>query len=153
MGGIYKEQYGLSDNVVNCMRHLWSKKKLKESDFESFYHFLEWCSRSDYVKFAQIRRYNEDKPHGPENSFWYVRPVREPAKKQTDTSPFCENCENNSSGCNIKGCLSWREWFIKNWNDNICIKPKCAPEEEKKNLYFQYEHPDLVREGIVWRGN
>lgn len=57
-------------------------------------------------------------------------------------SPFCRNCRRCSNVW--RGCPAWRKYFIDNWNKNIMVKPK------KTRQFFQYEHPDLVREGIVF---
>jgi hypothetical protein len=51
----------------------------------------------------------------------------------------CENCRKET--CPEHGCASWSKWFVKNWNENICVKPEPANRE-----VFQYEHPDRVRE-------
>ena len=51
----------------------------------------------------------------------------------------CENCQKET--CPENGCASCRKWFVKNWNENICVKP-----ELKGRDVFQYEHPDRVRE-------
>ena len=55
----------------------------------------------------------------------------------------CNNCDRV---CPDGGCKAWREWFPENWNENISI----APKEPRDKLFFRYEHPDLVREGIVF---
>lgn len=52
----------------------------------------------------------------------------------------CENCRKETCYPE-RGCSDWRKWFVKNWNENICVKP-----EPKGREVFQYEHPDRVRE-------
>ena len=146
MGYAYKERYGFPGNIVRNLNSHWERKRLRMSDFESFDAFVKWCSENGFEDNARLRRYDEARPHGPDNSYWYVRPPYKPVQK---ISPFCENCQQQSAGC-INGCDAWREWFVKNWNENICIKPKEVLPEPPKQGFFQYEHPDLVREGIVW---
>ena len=50
----------------------------------------------------------------------------------------CNDCDKD---CPESGCVTWKKWFVKYWNDNICVKP-----EPKGRAVFQYEHPDRVRE-------
>ena len=50
------------------------------------------------------------------------------------------------------GCDEYRAWWKKNWDQNIYVapkKPEPKPATEGSQM-FRYEHPDLVREGIVW---
>ena len=45
------------------------------------------------------------------------------------------------------GCKAWEKYFIDNWNKNIM---KSIGNHKKQRQFFRYEHPDLVREGIVF---
>ena len=65
-------------------------------------------------------------------------------------STFCKRCGIKKRHC-LDGCSEWKQWWIKNWNTNICVKP--VTEEPPKREKFKYEHPDLVREGITWTGS
>jgi hypothetical protein len=67
------------------------------------------------------------------------------------TMTYQESVRKNSLYCrmykkicpgNGGGCQAWKEWYVRNWNENI----NTHPEGRQK---FQYEHPDLIREGIV----
>lgn len=69
--------------------------------------------------------------------------MSEPTKTITD---ICEGCVKECSSGGLPGCAEWRKRFIDNWNRNIC---KCI---KPKREHFCYEHPDLVREGIIWTG-
>jgi hypothetical protein len=62
-------------------------------------------------------------------------------------SLFCKCCEKE---CQSKraGCKEWREYFVKNWNENISTYD---PGQQQEKI-FRYEHPDLIREGIVFMG-
>jgi hypothetical protein len=89
---------------------------------------------------------DQTKPYSRDNSYWYYA-IKKPDETE---SPICKGCEGAMIICNTIGCLRYREWFIKNWNDNICVKPKKVKEVKNVDGFFRYEHPDLVREGICF---
>jgi len=126
----------------------WSRHKLKESDFESFDAFVKWSAEAGFQSYAQLRRYDPNEPHGPDNSHWYTRPPYQPVPKQDYTCSFCQGCTRGYCDQVVNGCKEWRDWFVKDWNENICRKPK-EPEKPRAREVFRYEHPDLVREGIT----
>lgn len=146
MGWIYKDRYGFPGITVANINAYWHRKVRGDSEFESFDAFIKWCSENDYKPNARLRKHDEDKPHGPGNSYWYVKPPYQPVPKHGCISPFCENCGKKEDCWN--GCSGWKDYFVKNWNDNISKSPKQKTEEVQE--VFRYEHPDLVREGIVW---
>ena len=44
---------------------------------------------------------------------------------------------------------AWEDQFVKNWNENISISPKLQPQPDpNERQVWQYEHPDLEREGL-----
>ena len=69
-------------------------------------------------------------------------------------SPICDGCDQKMVICNTIGCLKYREQFVQNWDKNIHWTPP-IPEEQKPKVkeFFRYEHPDLVREGIVFEAS
>ena len=112
--------------------------------FSSFEAFCEW-SEGKAKKGFTVYKVNVNKPHSPENSYWYYS-----QKRQEDVvSQICESCDQDMLVCHTIGCAKYREWFVKNWNKNICIRPAEPPKRE----VFRYEHPDLEREGIVFEGS
>lgn len=129
------------------LRRIYNRIK-DDSTFDSFESFAQWAQGKRRTGFT-VYKLREDEPHSPENSYWYyaVKPVPDTA------SPVCEGCEEALRVCNQQGCLKWRQWFVDNWNANICIKPKEVPEAPKTKGFFRYELPDLVRERIVWTRN
>ena len=124
------------------------------SDFESFEMFLEFCKKSGYREGYVIRRHNLRKPHGPDNSYFdYRKPaVRNARIKNNENKPPAPKspCESCKLECTIQasGCAEWREWFVKNWDKNI--HRKVVIPKKRSREAFRYEHPDLVREGIIW---
>lgn len=115
--------------------------------FASFEDFCEWAEGKAKKGFT-VYKIDLTKPHSPKNSYWYYN-----SKRQEDVvSPICENCDQELRVCDGIGCLKYREWFVKNWNENICIRPAGSPEPQNREV-FRYEHPDLEREGIVFAAN
>lgn len=141
---VYKARHGLPGEQVKMLSEHWLKKKLADSDFASKDDFIKWSAESGFQPYARLRRYDDNEPHGPDNSHWYVKPDYQPVPKKDCTSTFCMDCTGRE-GCEL-GCKEWREWFVKNWNKNICRKPK-APERPLPRLAFRYEHPDMVKRG------
>ena len=112
-----------------------------KSTFPDFESFLEYSAGKYRIGFT-VYRIDASKPYSPESCYWYYRD-----KKAEDVvSPICESCDQDMLVCHTIGCAKCREWFVKNWNKNVCIRPAEPPKCE----VFRYEHPDLQREGIVW---
>lgn len=70
-----------------------------------------------------------------------------PGQYIDSASPFCRNCTRDDCPTNGDGCKAWEKYFIDNWNKNIM---KSIGNHKKQRQFFRYEHPDLVREGIVF---
>lgn len=56
-------------------------------------------------------------------------------------------CEKCGVHCPENGCVVWKRYFIQNRNKHISEAPAAKPMVRE---FFRYEHPDLVREGIVF---
>jgi hypothetical protein len=105
--------------------------------------FCKWLRENGHRRGAHLKKRDRSKPHSPENSFFKER--EEPTEKPQEG--VCAKCPYDVCVNISQGCLQWRQEFESNWNRKICRKKK---EERKDNReYFRYEHPDLVREGIV----
>lgn len=113
-------------------------------EWESFEDFCQWAESQGYRTGLTIYALNQNKPHGPDNSYLYYKGLDLPDIK----SPFCEGCTRKYCPGNKVGCAEYRSKWKKNWNENICRKPK-EPAKPTGREVFRYEHPDLVREGIV----
>lgn len=59
----------------------------------------------------------------------------------------CDSCDKVCAA-EGRGCGPWRDYFVRNWNENISVKPKKQTKE-----VFRYEHPDMIREGIVFESS
>lgn len=139
-------RYGLSPEEVDRLTGRWSHGVKSDSTFESLDAFLRWASVG-YKKGVQLRKRDESKPHGPGNSYWldgreerYVPNGKQVLQRVTYCSGCTRDCQENGNGC-----VGWREYFVRNWNENIHREVKNVP---RKREFFCYEHPDLVREGI-----
>ena len=160
MGCDYKDRYGIPGASV---KHLIRKfyRYLRDSDWYNADAFVRWCSENDWQKGLRLCKKDTSMPHGPDNSFFKkpemtVRAKAEDVRRRKEerknlVSPFCVGCEKNCSHT-ASGCEEWQEYFQKNWDQNIHIAPK-KPEQktvEEGPQVFRYEHPDLVRKGIVF---
>ena len=75
------------------------------------------------------------------------REKERPGQYIDSESPFCRNCTRDDCPTNGDGCKAWETYSIDNWNKNIM---KLWKNHKKQRQFFRYEHPDLVREGIVF---
>lgn len=144
---VYKARHGLPGEQVKQLSDHWHRKKLKESGFSSFDAFVKWSAESGFQPYARLRRYDDNEPHGPDNSCWYVKPDYQPVPKHDYTCTFCEGCVKECSRNGQPGCKEWREWFVQNWNKNFYRKPK-KTDKPQSRMVFRYEHPDRVRKGL-----
>ena len=126
--------------------------------WKSWDDFLQWALDNGWAEGLELHRKDEARPHGPKNSFFVVPElfhkvdeVQEvPEAPATAEAPeprskFCQGCERVCPSRGV-GCGQWREWFARNWNQNIHVF--CPEPEYNGQAKFRYEHPDLIREGI-----
>lgn len=155
--GRLNDRYGIPGAEIQNLYHRWRRQIKNDTEWESFDAFVYWSAYSRYKKGLELRKHDITMPHGPDNSFWYsgveAREIahQEQKKKMGEyysiESPFCKKCGIKKRHC-LDGCSEWKQWWIKNWNTNICVKP--VTEEPPKREKYKYEHPDLQREGIVF---
>lgn len=160
MASEYKPRHGLSGlDVTNLIRRFY--RRLYDSGWETADEFVKWCSENGYASGLRLCRKDTAKPHGPDNSFFKTpdsikRAIKEENRRRKEerkslVSPFCIGCQKGCSNQTV-GCKEYRAWFAKNWNQNISIalnKPVTVAQEGP--MVWRYEHPDLVREWIVWQ--
>ena len=130
-----KGRYGLTDDAVTVLYYRYRALCVsgEEVAWDNFDDFVLWCSdKWGYGKY--LVRDDESKPYSSRNCKW-VNGNTDTAKKER-----------------------MRE-FIKSW-DNLTGPLRKAYAEElqmvsdgRSKQYFRYEHPDLVREGILFIGN
>lgn len=150
----YKGRYGLSGNDVDNLNCAYNRPLKGNHTFASFDAFVLYAAENGYQKGMHLRRKDEKAPHGPGNTYWsnsHLERAERKVKIAADRgiiSPYCKDCDRP---CNTFGCPAWREYFVKNWNRNIhWKKPEPKKPEPNKREVFRYEHPDMVREGIVF---
>ena len=162
MSSEYKDRYGIpGESVKNLIRKFY--RYLMDSEWERADDFVRWCSENGWQKGLRLCRTDASLPHGPDNSF-FKKPEMTVRARQADVrrrkeerknlvSDFCKDCKKDCPGSGSDGCEEWQEYFKKYWNQNICIapkKPEPKPMVAEGPQVFRYEHPDLVREGIVF---
>ena len=155
MSSTYKKRYGLSSEEVGI---LWNKfRKIKNSgatDWKDLDEFCKWSLQEGYKPGMRIKKQHPFLPHSKENSY-YVNTGEPEADRHASyievESPMCQSCDVKDCAMVDYGCKKWREYFVKNWNENICRRGRPVPRPA--DVVFRYEHPDLVREWIVWAGS
>jgi hypothetical protein len=163
MSSDYKDRYGIpGKSVTSLIRKFY--RYLSDSDWYNADSFVRWCSENDWEKGLRLCKKDASMPHGPDNSF-FKKPEMTARAKMEDVrrrkeerknlvSPFCEGCKTCCKNTAV-GCDEYRAWWKKNWDQNICVapkKPEPKPAPEGSQM-FRYEHPDLVREGIIFDGS
>ena len=127
--GNYRNKYNWDQERVENMYNRWMYlvKAQKPTDWKNFEEFLRWC-KATYEPGTSLHRIDEAKPYGPTNCEW---------KPMTNS-------------------VQYRKHLADQW-DRIMYpirqryeKQIREVQEKKTQQYFRYEHPDLVREGIVW---
>ncbi|MBO7253017.1 MAG: hypothetical protein J6V25_10390 [Oscillospiraceae bacterium] len=161
---VRKGRYGMSCQDVNNLYNKWGRKShwgtiRYNGMWESFNDFLYWCSQNGYKKGLILRKKDSEKPHGPDNSYWYDKEADAEQHLQkliARRSDKCQMCRECTKECDAHGgCKAWKDWFVMNWNKNIRIFRKLYTSEQQQTIRqkFQYEHPDMIREGIRFDGN
>ena len=129
---------------LRSLRDRWETLEQEGCGWASFEAFTQWAEVSGFQTNKGMFKLNQRKPHGPGTSYWYDQ-----HKELPDViSPFCENCGTDCANQRV-GCFRWREYFVRNWNENIYVPPANTADPGRRQV-FRYEHPDLVREGIVF---
>ena len=128
--GNYRNKYNWDQDRVENMYNRWMYlvKQGKPTEWKNFEEFLRWC-KATYEPGTSLHRIDEVKPYCPTNCEW---------KPMTNS-------------------VQYRKHLADKW-DRIMVpirqryeKQIREVQEKKAQQYFRYEHPDLVREGIVWR--
>ena len=147
----FNDRYGIPGAEISNLSRRWHKLK-NDCTWRTFDDFVLFAATHGYRKGLFLIKRVEFKPHGDDNSFFFDREYEKKlqaervALRQRE-SRYCRDCKEKCPGNGI-GCSAWKKWFIENWNRNICTNPRA----ETNAVVFAYEHPDLIREGLVWRG-
>lgn len=142
------ERYGLDNKVVTSLWQKWIRLGKADRSWKSFDAFVLWCRDTGYEPGLELKKNENNRPHGPTNSYWFrwEKPAATVKETQEPVCSFCADCVQDCPSPS-EGCKSWREWYISNWNRNICRKP--LELRASRPGVFVYEHPDAIREGIV----
>ena len=140
-----------TENLRARFRKIWKEDKA----WTTAEDFMKWAAESGYETGMHLRKHNDALPHGPDNSYWLDRGSENSRLRLTiemkNGSEYCKGCDKKICDNGV-GCKGWQKWFKKNWNKNIYVPP-VKPVVQEGPMVFRYEHPDLVREGIVFEGS
>lgn len=146
MASELRPRHGFSTDEVTSISVRYYKMDGKEN-WDGLDDFCKWLRENGHRRGAHLQKRDHSKPHSPENSFFKeLEHTEEKAQEGVCADCSHEVCVNIS-----QGCLQWRQEFTDNWNHNIHRKKNEKPPIKRE--WFRYEHPDLVREGIVFAGS
>ena len=139
-----------AQEVTILKSKLFKLRQAGSTAWKDLNDFCEWAKKEGYKQGMRIKRRDIYRPHSQENSYFaFTGEEQERHATYVDAeSPFCQSCGVKDCPSKSIGCYRWREYFVKNWNENICNRTK--PVIKTEEPIFRYEHPDLVREGIVF---
>ena len=144
--------FGFDGKETENLRARFRKIPQEDKAWKTAEDFMMWAAESGYITGTHLRKHNDALPHGPNNSYWLNRDSEKARKRYTDEvkkgCEFCKDCSKDICDNGI-GCKEWQRYFTKNWNKNIHVPP-VKPVVQEGPMVFRYEHPDLVREGIVF---
>ena len=130
----FKPRLGFSEDEVQVLDLLWRMMKRSgyRVKFESFDAFLRYAKdKFDYG--LTMVRIDRHRGWSPENIQW------------------CNAKKNEADIADRKKCAAQWDCMMQP------LRKKYAKElaqiESNKRQFFRYEHPDLVREGIVFNGS
>lgn len=158
MSSRYAERYGIPGPDVSNLNTRYRLQNLQEG-FGTFDDFVKFCADSGFKSGMFMRKKDTEKIHSPENTYFVakyipVHDAKEKIKKQEDGNWICADCKNKPCPASGWGCPAYRKAWIENWDKHIHYKkPDPVVIKPKVKEFFRYEHPDLVREGIVFHGN
>ena len=146
-----KPMYDLDGKAVETLRTRY-RKIAGDHEWSCAEDFIKWANDSGFKKNARLYKKDENKPHGPNNSCWHILGQENTRRRFTDQlkygSVFCADCKRDCPS-HGHGCNDWKTYFKDNWNKKIHVPP-VKPVVPEGPMVFCYEHPDLVREGIVF---
>ena len=120
----------------DCLRKKWNdiKGSCHEVLFEDFRDFLDWCAESGWAYGLKLKRRDDTLPWCRDNCIW--------EEAQGDPQVLKEMARKWEAGV---GPI--REQLRP-------VLDRLAKEKQYgSTTVFRYEHPDLVREGIVFEGS
>ena len=147
----FADRYGIPGHDVDNLSSRFKRQKLRDT-FGSFDNFVKFCSEQGYKHGMVMDRYDKEKPHSPDNSFFREKdPTKPVARFMTkNREGICSFCKKRCKASG-EGCSEYRKKWAENWNKNIHRKIT-EPKAPNRTMVFRYEHPDLVREGIIFKG-
>ena len=141
-----RDRYGIPAADVCNLGSRYYKYNFAKG-FGTLDNFLKFCAEAGYERHMHICKRDPSKPHSPENSYFRGINEKEATEIAEPNNWICKDCKTQKCKQIGRGCERYTKAWIENWNKNIHRK---KPEDPRKRMVFRYEHPDLVRERIVW---
>lgn len=131
-----KVRAGLSEPVINKLYGFWCRIRTTgiSVEFDDFDDFCQWAAEAGYSDGMRIGRVNANGPWSPDNVVWITK-----------------QCEVETDEARAE---RW-DAFVKPIRVQFAEelqKIETIRRQQEKREFFRYEHPDLVREGIVFCG-
>ena len=131
-------------------------RKIKDDcEWTSVEDFLNWSKKNGYRTGMHLSKRDGELPHGPLNSVFQIKGLKKAKRLFIENmKKSCEFCKDCQKECPLtgRGCQEWADQWKQNWNKNIHVPP-VKPLVEEGPMVWRYEHPDLVREGIVFEAS
>jgi len=105
--------------------------------FESLEDFRQWCEETGWEIGMKLARKDKEKPYSRENCYWI-----------TSGSSVSYTYNQDEMAAEWERCIGP---IREQYRDQIAAVIQKQRRQQVKEV-FRYEHPDLVREGIVWQG-
>ena len=132
-----KGRAGLTKELTATLYGYWQRINTKgvKVVFADFDDFLDWAIESNFLVGKRIGRIDATGPFSRDNCVWMNK-----------LGEYEESDEERAARWD-----ALVEPIREQFKDTLAEIEKKKQEEQKQTV-FRYEHPDLVREGIVWRG-
>lgn len=139
----------MDKSTREALQYNW--RKIKKDDYEnlfrSFSDFSEWSLSNGFFYGARLIRIDQCKGWSRENCKWVEIEKR---SKRSCTDRIAMEIQWNKFVSPIR--KRYKKELDSILDGDPIVKQPEPPKEETGKVFFQYEHPDLIREGIVFVG-
>ena len=136
----------MNNEISKAMYYWWRKLRDTKAPnlFDSFGEFCNWSVANGYEYGTVLRRIDPSLAYSPDNCIWSELQYRKKFT-QSELKEYIARWDNFVNPI--------RERFrneLEAVQNSAEEQPRRIPKVRET---FKYEHPDLVREGIVWIGS
>lgn len=138
------------DRLTRCKLQYWWRKITETGVpclFDSSGEFAQWSVKNGYEYGKRLRRIDRSLEYSPDNCIWEDVST-EPVKQSKYMEFEMKSCREQWD----KFVTPIRERFKDELEQIANAEKTPRPEEDKPGVqkFWRYEHPDLVRGGILW---